>query len=198
MSSAARLAQLAEDIAAAIPEIDATVSHENYGNGLGGFEEPRQVEMIVEMLEAKDAYHDALRTEVPYPDSRKQCDLVLETENGQMPIEAKLLRFNRANGTVEPGTYSSIFSPVSNSVVSDAAKLFESSFGVSGGLLGIYYERGDETAPVYDPHRLAEKTVTDIDYWFDIDVETRAVSEFEGLRHEVHRRGAVVTWEVIG
>lgn len=166
------------------------------GDGLGGFEEPRQVELVVEALGAKDAYQEALTTEVPYPDSRKQCDIVLETESRQIPIEAKLLRFNRANGTVDPDTYGSIFSPVSNSVVTDAAKLAESGFDVPSGLLGIYYERGNETAPVYDPHRLAEKVVADIKYWFDIAVESRAVSEFTDLRHEVHRQGAVITWEI--
>jgi hypothetical protein len=111
-----------------------------------------------------------------------------------LPIEAKLLRFNRANGNVEPAAYGHIFSPLSDSLLGDAQKLAESGFEAKSGLLGIYYERGDEEAPVYDSERLAEKVVSEARYWFDIELDVVDVIRFDGLRHDVHRQGAILTW----
>ncbi len=36
-----------------------------------------------------------------------------------------------------------------------------------------------------------------IGYWYDFEVETRAVAHFDGLRHPVHQQGAVIAWEII-
>lgn len=196
MDSADYLDQVARDVAGAIPEIDAEVSHDRYGDGIGGFEEPNQIEFIVDRLETTKSNYIQIETEVPYPDRAQRCDLGIETSEGQLPIEAKLLRFNRANGDLEPTAYDSIFSPMSGSLVADAQKLATSEFESSGGLLGLYYERGDEDAPVFDPDRLAEKVATDCAFWFDISVAPGTVAEFTGLRHEIHRQGTVITWEI--
>ena len=179
-----------------IPEIDAEVSHGRYGDGIGGFEEPRQIELIAERLHTSDADYDAIETEVPYTSADRWCDIVLDTLTGRLPIEAKLLRFNRANGDTEPSAYGSVFSPLSNSLVTDARKLANSGSGLPAGQLGIYYERGDEEPPAFDARTLAEKVRQDVEYWFGHSVGRGVVVEFDGLRHPVHRQGAIVTWEL--
>lgn len=193
MSASHLLDRFAQDVAAVVPGVDAQVSHERYGDGIGGFEEPRQVEFIVEEL--RDSGY-TIETEVPYPNQSQRCDIVLDPGVHRIPIEAKLLRFNRANGDIEPTAYDSIFSPLSGSLVADARKLADSGFDLPGGLLGLYYERGDEDAPVFNPDRLAEKVANDVEYWFDLTVDPNAIVELPELRHRVHRKGAVLTWEV--
>ncbi|WP_255152189.1 transcriptional regulator [Halorarius halobius] len=196
MTTTDMLDRLARDVAAVVPDVDAEVSHGRYGDGIGGFAEPKQIEFVADRLDERDTPYHAIETEVPYPNDTQRCDIVLETDTGRLPIEAKLLRFNRANGDIEPTTYDSIFNPLDGSLVADATKLATSEFDTPGGLLGLYYERGDEEAPVFDPHRLAEKLADDAAFWFDLTVEPAAVVEFTGLRHDIHRQGAVVVWDI--
>lgn len=198
MNPSQLLERFAVDVASVIPDIDAEVSHGRYGDGIGGFEEPRQIELIAERLDTTDTDYDAIETEVPYPFTDQWCDIVLDTTTGCLPIEAKLLRFNRANGDIEPSAYGSVFSPLSNSLVTDARKLANGRFGLPAGLLGIYYERGDEDSPAFDARTLTDKVRQDVKYWFGHSVGRGVVVEFDGLRHPVHQQGAVVTWELTG
>ena len=89
-----------------------------------------------------------------------------------------------------------MFSPLSNSLVTDARKLANSGFGLPTGLLGIYYERGNENSPAFDSRTLAEKVRQDVEYWFGYSVGQGVVVKFDGLQPPVHQQGAIVTREL--
>lgn len=196
MTTAPLLDQFSRDIASVIPQIDATAEHQRWQPGIGVFDEEAQVERILEHLEQQSTHYADARSEVPYPNSEQRCDIVLDRDGIQIPIEAKLLRFYRDNGDLEPAAYSTVYSPFSHSLVADAQKLATSEFTTSGGLLGLYYEPADEGPSEMDAPKLAEKVTRDVDYWYDLTLTTQTIAEFTDLRHPVHQQGAVITWKL--
>ncbi|MDS0301174.1 hypothetical protein NDI76_20770 [Halogeometricum sp. S1BR25-6] len=196
MTTAAILDQFARDVADVIPQIDATAEHYRWQPGIGAFDEEEQVERLVERLGQQSTSYEVTETEASYPNSGQRCDILLESDGSQIPIEAKLLRFYRDNGDIEPAAYSTVYSPFSNSLVADAKKLAESGFGTGRGLLGLYYEPADGPFPLMDATKLAEKVVRDVAYWYDLPLKTRTIADFTGLRHPIHQQGAVITWEL--
>ena len=203
--AAAALERVADAFASAIPDVDATAEHDRWNPGIGPFEEENQLEMILEALESRNQpLGDALETEVDYRDGSRRCDLVLELEGGasRLPIEAKLIRFRYDNGNIDPNSFARIFTPFpersSSSLVTDTKKLHESGFDSNGGVLGLYYVPIDEEYEQMTASTIAEKFCRDVDYWYDFRVETRAIAPFDGLRHPVFQRGAVVAWEILG
>ena len=196
MTAATPLDQFARDIAEVIPEIDATADHKRWKPGIGAFDEEEQVRRILKKLAQESTRYAATVTEAPYPHSDQRCDILLDRDGSSIPIEAKLLRFYRDNGDLEPAAYTTVYSPFSNSLVSDARKLAKSEFETNGGLLGLYYEPADEGSPFMDATKLAEKVTRDVDYWYDLTLTTQTIAEFTGLRHPVHQRGAAITWKL--
>lgn len=152
MTTATILDQFAHDVADVIPQLDATAEHHRWQSGIGVFDEGVQVERILEHLEQQSTHYADTRTEVRYPNSDQRCDIILDRDGVQIPIEAKILRFYRDNGDLEPAAYSTVYSPFSNSLVADAQKLAASEFKTSGGLLGLYYEPDDGTPSTMDAH----------------------------------------------
>jgi hypothetical protein len=199
-SSTEVLEKISEEFALAVPEVDSRAEHGRWKPGIGPFEEERQVEMLVE--ETQDVFGGDLKREVDYLASGQACDLVYDTEELRLPIEAKLIRFRYDNGNIDPNTFPKIFSPFpeggSSSLLTDAEKLCESGFDLNGGLLGIYYERENEEYDEMDAEKIAEKFRIDTEYWCDLAVEVTKVVRFDGLRHPHHERGAVITWKVLG
>jgi len=199
MDSALLLQQIAEDFASAIPSIDANADHDRWKPGIGPFEEDRQVEMLREAVEPNVDY--SIRTEEPYLEGGQRVDLLIESGETEIPVEAKLLRFRYDNGNIDPNSFGKVFSPfperTTSTLLTDTRKLTEAGFKEGGGLLGLYYEPVDESYERMSPEAIAEKFTLDADYWYDFEVETRAVAHFEELRHPVHQQGAVITWEVI-
>lgn len=194
------LTTLADDFASVIPAVDTEAEHGRWQPGLGPFEEDRQVEMLREALEGKTSY--SIETEAPYLDGGQRVDLFIESEKTGIPVEAKLLRFRYDNGNIDPNSFAKVFSPfperTTSTLLTDARKLHRAGFDESGGLLGLYYEPVDESYERMTPEAIAEKFALDVDYWYDFEVETRNVAHFDGLRHPVHQRGAVITWEISG
>lgn len=194
------LSQLAQDIASVIPSIDSETNGQ-YGPGLGSESEERQVKLILESLQDIDGSYSEVDREVTYPSQTATCDIVLS--NG-IPIEAKLLRYWRANGDPEPNWYKHVFSPFnSNTLLTDARRLHDSEFEKPGGLLGLFYKRAsddptsvEELPEEFEASELADKIVEDIEYWYEFEAEVCEIAPFSGLRHEVHQQGAVITWIV--
>ena len=91
------IAQLAEDVAEVIPQIDRETTGQ-YGDGIGSEDEERQMVLILEKLRELDKRYQGAEKEVEYPDKSASCDLVLPDG---IPVEAKLLRYWRANGDPE-------------------------------------------------------------------------------------------------
>jgi len=187
-------------IADAVPGVDRNTTGQ-YGDGLGSENEERQVELLLDHLRQTDDRYEEVNREVPYPDSSEKCDLVLP--NG-MPIEAKLIRYWRANGDPEPAMYGHVFSPFhQNTLLTDASQLHTSEFSGRSGLLGLFYKRGDDDLETvealperYTAREIAEKLVRDIEHWYEIDASVCRIAGFDGLRHNVHRQGAVISWIV--
>lgn len=191
---------LTEDIAAAIPAVDAETTGQ-YGDGLGSETEERQIESVLDHLRNGDERYEAVEREVAYPDRDGRCDLVLPTGTR---VEAKLIRYWRANGDPEPTMYGHVFSPFHrNTLLTDARRLHTSESDGRSGLLGLFYARDaddpetvEALAERYTATDIAEKIVRDIEYWYDAEASVCRIAEFDGLRHTVHGQGAAISWLV--
>lgn len=194
------LIQLADSFASVIPDVDTGAEHDRWKAGIGPFEEENQIEMILEALEGHPL-REAIETEVSYLEGSRRCDLFLEHDGLQLPVEAKLLRFRYDNGNIDPNSFVRIFTPFpersSSSLLTDTKKLYESEFGSNGGVLGLYYEKVDEEYEQMTAEAVAEKFCMDVDHWYNFQVETRNIAYFDGLQHPVHQQGAVITWEIV-
>jgi len=201
MNTESSLTKLAEDISEVIPQIDSETTGQ-YGDGIGSENEERQVELILESLRNVDGRYRDVEREVQYPNGSGNCDLVM---SDGIPVEAKLLRYWRANGDPEDYMYTHVFSPFNkNTLMTDAKSLHESNFDKNGGLLGLLYKRADDDPQdVKALHKrftaedLAEKVVEDVDYWYDFEAIVCNIAKFDGLRHDVHKQGAAITWMVV-
>ncbi|WP_254279971.1 transcriptional regulator [Haloarcula marina] len=200
MTTAKTLRQFADDLATVLPKVDSQTTGQ-YGDGLGSEDEETQVEALLSALQEERATYEDVIREVPYPDQSATCDLLLRED---LPVEAKLLRYWRANGDPEPHMYKHVFSPFNrNTLLTDARRLAQSAFSDKAGLLGLFYRResndGNEVQELperFTAEDLAQKVVQDIDYWYDLDVSVAGISHVDGLQHTVHKAGAVITWEV--
>lgn len=191
---------MARDIATVIPVVDSVAAHERWDPGIGPFEEENQLEMILGKLAEEGDISVNVDREVPYPESGRRCDLLVDAHDWKIPVEVKLLRFRLDNGNIDPNMYTSVFSPFpesgSSSLLTDSRKLVESDFDRPYGLLGLYYQEENEEYEQLRADRIAEKFSLDVKYWYDFDTETVCVEQFEGLRHPYHQCGAVIAWMV--
>lgn len=198
MESQDLLRMLADDFASVVPKVDAEAEHDRWQTGIGPFEEENQIEMLRDAVEGETQY--TITTEEPYLDGGQRCDLFIQDEGTQIPVEAKLLRFRYDNGNIDPNSFAKVFSPfpeqTTSTLLTDARKLHEADFENNGGLLGLYYAPVDETYDRMTAEAIAEKFCLDVSYWYDFEIEMRNVAYFEELRHPVHQEGAVISWEI--
>lgn len=198
MTKPLSLKRLTQELAAVVPVVDSRTEGQ-YGDGIGSENEERQIELLLEELRKEDARYANVEREVRYPAGTEKCDIVLPDGT---PIEAKLIRYWRANGDPEPSMYKHVFSPFhNNTLLTDANRLSESAFSDQSGLLGLFYVRSDDDPRTvnalperYTAENIAEKVVQDIEYWYDINAEVCQLSRFGGLQHTVHKQGAVISW----
>lgn len=194
------LSRFTEDLAAVLPDVDANTTGQ-YGAGIGSKDEPEQLRRLLAALRETDAWYGDLDREVAYPDGAGRCDLVLPDGT---PVEAKLLRYWRANGDPEPHMYTHVFSPfATNTLLTDAQRVTDFAADDTGALLGLYYDRAaDDPTTVsslpkrYTPADLAAKVVADIEFWYDLDATVAAINRVAELQHRVHKRAAVITWTI--
>lgn len=193
------LKTLAEDTASVIPSVDSQTTGQ-YGDGIGSESEERQIELILRELRDFDDRYKGVEREVSYPGYSGNCDIVLPDETW---IEAKLLRYWRANGDSEDYMYTHVFSPFhDNTLMTDAKRLHEANTERTG-ILGLFYKRSDEDSETvesfperYTAEDIAEKVVQDIDYWYEFEASVCEIAKFDGLQHSVHEQGAVITWMI--
>lgn len=198
MTEVLSLEEVTQGMARAIPTVDSRTTGQ-YGDGIGSENEEHQIELLLEQLRKDDTRYADIEREVEYPAGVGKCDMVLPDGT---PVEAKLIRYWRANGDPEPHMYKHVFSPFhNNTLLTDADRLSQSTFSELSGLLGLFYVRSDDDPRTVDalPKRytaanIADKVAQDIAYWYDIDAEVCQISQFEGLQHTVHKSGAVISW----
>jgi hypothetical protein len=192
--------ELTADMAEVLPDVDSRTAG-RYGDGIGSENEKRQIELLVRALRERDSRYEEVEREVSYPEGSERCDLVLPDGT---PVEAKLIRYWRANGDPEPNMFKHVFSPFhENTLLTDAHGLAESDIGDRAGLLGLFYERADDDPETvaalpgrYTAEDIADKIVTDVAYWYDVEASVCEIAGFRGLQHPIHGRGAVVSWTV--
>jgi hypothetical protein len=200
MASELSLEHLTEDMAEAISDVDSRTTGQ-YGDGIGSENEERQIELLLEELRKQDTRYEEVEREVPYPESSERCDLMLPDET---PVEAKLIRYWRANGDPEPNMYKHVFSPFHrNTLLTDAHSLEKSTLGKQGGLLGLFYRRANDDPETvealpsrYTAEDIADKIAKDITYWYDVEVDICEIAHFTGLQHTIHKQGAIISWSI--
>lgn len=188
------LEQLAEDLTDSIRKIDQKAEHENWKPGIAPFEEERQIELIVDELD--DGY--SIEIGKRYLDTGKEMDLYWKEKD--IGFEVKLLRFWQDNGNLDHNWYGKIFSPFRNSFVNDANKLYGSEFEGEKALIGIHYDKQpgelEWKEEKMELEKIARKYEKDVKFWHGISLRRKAVERFEGLRHPVFSRGAVLIWKL--
>jgi len=163
--------------------------------------EERQIGSLLQHLREKDDRYERVDREVSYPESSERCDLMLP---GGTPIEAKLIRYWRANGDPEPNMVKHVFSPFHrNTLLTDARSLARSDLGDWGGLLGLFYTRANDDPETvealpsrYTAEDIADKIAKDIAYWYDAEVGVCEIAHFTGLQHTIHKQGAIISWSI--
>jgi hypothetical protein len=200
MTEQLSLGELTADMAEVAPDVDSQTTGQ-YGDGIGSENEERQIELLLEDLREQDSRYEEVDREVPYPESSERCDLRLPDGT---PVEAKLIRYWRANGDPEPNMFKHVFSPFHrNTLLSDAHSLAESDIGDRAGLLGLFYKRAEsdpetvEGLPTrYTAEDIADKIANDIAYWYDVEATVCEIAHFTGLQHTIHKQGAIISWTV--
>lgn len=200
MTSEVSLEELTGDMAEVIRTVDSRTTGQ-YGDGIGSENEERQIELLLQDLREQDSRYEAVKREVSYPGSSERCDLMLPDGT---PVEAKLIRYWRANGDPEPNMVKHVFSPFHrNTLLTDAHSLDKSDLGERGGLLGLFYKRADDDPETvaalperYTADDIADKITEDIGYWYDVEAEVCEIAHFSGLQHSIHKQGAVISWSI--
>lgn len=188
---------MTDDIARVIQPVDAQTDGQ-YGSGIASEDEERQVKLLLEALREDTDGYDDVRHEARYPDGGGRCDLILDDNT---PAEDKLLRYWRGNEDPEDYMWTRVFSPFhTNTLLTDVEKLHTADFEHSGGLLGLFYKRGDDDpvqvggpAERFTGKHFAEKVIQDVEYWYDFSISVANVATFSNLRHSVHKQGAAIT-----
>lgn len=200
MTKSVSLRELTEEIAKAIPEIDSQTTGQ-YGAGIGSENEEHQIELLLQHLREQDSRYEKVDREVFYPESSERCDLLLPDGT---PVEAKLIRYWRANGDPEPNMYKHVFSPFHrNTLLTDAHSLVESEIGDGSGLLGLFYKRADDDPETvealpsrYTAEDIADRVAKDIAYWYNVQASVCQIAPFSGLQHTIHKQGAIISWSI--
>ena len=125
------LGTLVADFARGLMAADARQPQEKrYAPGIGPFEEPNAVRLVMRELAALDpARYASYTVNAPYPGSPQACDLLVG-HVAQWAIEVKHARLYRNNGEHEPFEFQHLFSPYAGdrSALTDCEKLAQSQF----------------------------------------------------------------------
>lgn len=195
---------LAESFAEVIREVDADIGeNRTYGAGIGPHDEDDQIDALVNAVRERDLFDGTIATAkadataVRYPGGQS-ADLYLESEGRSEYCEAKLFRFQKANGNPYAQEFSKVFNPYQDrnprSFIHDIEKLAAADIRHPKTFLGIYYRPVDGAGTEITSGEIADKFAADVDHWTDYSISIDRVARFSDLQHEVHHRGAILTW----
>lgn len=202
--SEATIGTLAEAFTEVINEVDEEIGeNRTYGAGIGPHDEDDQINALVEAVRDEGLFDATIATAkgdpsgVTYPNGQS-ADIVIEQDGKSTFCEAKLLRFQKANGQPYSREYSKVFNPFQDrnprSFVHDVAKIAESEIRAEKTFLGMYYRPVNGAGTDITSEEIAEKFAADVTQWTDHSISVDTIGKFEGLQHPVHTRGAVITW----
>lgn len=198
-----KFARLCSDV---IQDVDREIGeNRTYGVGIGPHDEDDQVAALVEEIKQRELFDGTIRTaksdssEVRYPGGQS-ADLVIKTAEATEYCEAKLIRVQKANEQPSSRGYSKVFNPFQDrnprSFLHDVSKLAESDIRAQKTFLGIYYRPVNGAGTEISSEEIAEKFAEDVDQWTEHTLEVDTVAKFSGLQHDVHRRGALIVWNL--
>jgi hypothetical protein len=196
--------KLAERFVKVIHEVDAEIGeNRTYGAGIGPHDEDDQIDALVEAVRQRGLFDGQIATakgdasEVRYPGGQS-ADLYLEADGRGEFCEVKLFRFQKANGNPYAREFSKVFNPFQDrnprSFVHDVKKLAESEIRNQKTLLGVYYRPVDGAGTDITGRDIAKKFASDVELWTGYSISIDTIAQFSDLQHDVHQRGAVLTW----
>ena len=159
-----------------------------YKPGIGPHSETATNKLVVEELQKKE-YIQSIDTEIPYPNSRKKCDIKFNIDDRVIYTEVKMMRIMGDNNKANDNIFMHIFSPYEkqNSALTDGIKLLKSNFEGEKSILIYGYDYADY--PVEKTNNLFEKATKD---FFTISKRYEGIAE--KLVHPVHHTCKVYGW----
>jgi hypothetical protein len=129
-----------------------------------------------------------------YPNSRRQCDLVIP---GEWAIEFKLLRPFGDNGKEAEHWSENVLHPYPGNVssIGDCIKLIESGFPERKAIVVFGYEHSPpqiDITPAVESFEIIAKEVV------GIALSERLSAKFGPLIYPVHQQGKVFGWQILG
>jgi len=196
--------ELAELFVEVINEVDVDIGeNRTYGTGIGPHDEDDQINALVKAVRQQGLFDGQVATakgdasKVRYPGGQS-ADLHLEAAGRGEFCEAKLFRFQKANGNPYAREFSKVFNPFQDrnprSFIHDVKKLAESEIRKQKTFLGLYYRPVEGAGTEITGEDIADKFASDVEVWTRYSISVDTVAQFSGLQHEVHQRGAVLTW----
>jgi hypothetical protein len=196
-----RLAQAFTDV---IGEVDAAIGeNRNYGVGIGPHDEDDQIDALVQAVRDEGLFDGTIATAkgdaaaVRYPGGQA-ADLYLEADGQAEYCEAKLFRFQKANGNPYAQEFSKVFNPFQDrnprSFIHDVTKLAEAEIRHPKTFLGLYYRPVEGAGTEITSRDIADKFAADVDLWTNYSISVDTIARFDDLQHEVHQRGGILTW----
>ncbi|RDZ65345.1 hypothetical protein C5B90_02980 [Haloferax sp. Atlit-12N] len=203
-STRSLVGQLADSFVDVIQKVDAEIGeNRTYGPGIGPHDEDDQIDSLVQAVTQRDLFDGLISTAksdvstVRYPGGQA-ADLYLEADEKSEYCEAKLFRFQKANGNPYAREFSKVFNPFQDrnprSFIHDVNKLAAAEIQSTKSFLGMYYRPVEGAGTEITGEEIADKFAADVTHWTDHSIEVDNVVPFSGLQHEVHHRGAVLTW----
>ena len=160
-----------------------------YQHGIGPHTEDETVDLTLQELPKK--WDGLWKRFIPYPNNkRSKCDLSIETEEGKLFIEIKMMRLFGDNGKTSDNITMHILSPYpqQRSALTDIEKLKVSGF--DGQKAIVIYGYDYDEYPIVRMMDCFEKLAQD-----DFDLP-RVRFEFEGLVHPIHEKGEIFGWMI--
>lgn len=195
---------LADYFVEVIQNVDAEIGeNRTYGAGIGPHDEDDQIDALVQAVRERNLFDGEIATAkgdaagVRYPGGQA-ADLYLESDGRSEYCEAKLFRFQKANGNPYAQEFSKVFNPYQDrnprSFIHDVKKLAAAEIRLPKTFLGIYYRPIEGAGTEISSQEIADKFAADVDHWTEYTISVDTIAQFSGLQHEVHHRGGVLTW----
>lgn len=198
------LKEVANEFAEMINEVDRSIGeNRDYGEGIGPHNEDDQISALATEVSSEGRFCESIYTVQTSPaklryKGNQSADLLLESQETAVFIEAKLFRFQRANGNPSPQAFSKVFNPFQDrnprSFIHDVNKLAESDVQAPKGFLGIYYRPVSGAGSEISGQDMASEFQSQVARWTPHSISVSAVSDFAGLQHPIHQRGSIITW----
>ena len=184
-----------KDFASSIVEADkkepqyVSTRGNEYQKGIGPHTEDKTVDLTLQ--EFPKQWNGMIERFIPYPENKRwKCDLCINSPEGKLFIEVKMMRLFGDNGKPNDNITSHILSPYPQrrSALTDINKLKESGFDGKKAIVIYGYDYDDY--PLIEMMRCFEKLGGE-----DLDIPSM-VYNFENLVHPIHSKGQVYGWMI--